>query len=170
VSSHRSQLLEELGHVVRANQRATDLVDELVAELMGVNRTDGRCLDLLEQEGRMSAGELARSSGLTTGAITGVIDRLERAGYARRAADPADRRRVLVEPTERAREVGWELFGRLAEQVEPRLAKYSDEQLELLIEFQRQGREFQEEHAQWLRERLAAKGRERPRRGSRTAP
>ncbi len=161
MSRERSELLQELGDVVRANQRATAVVDELVAELMGVNRTDGRCLDLLEHEGRMSAGDLARASGLTTGAVTGVIDRLERAGYARRVADPSDRRRVLVEPTDKAHEIGWELFGRLAEQVEPHLAHYTDRDLDLMIRFQREGIEFQEEHAQWLRERLRARGTKR---------
>src|SRR5438552_18607999 len=94
----RAQLMNELADEVRANQRATAIIDELAGELMGVNRTDGRCLDLLEHRGQMSAGELARASGLTTVAITAVIDRLERAGYARRVADPADRRRVLIEP------------------------------------------------------------------------
>ena len=79
---------------------------------MGVNRTDGRCLDLLEHRGQMSAGELARASGLSTGAITAVIDRLEHAGYAQRVADPADRRRVLIEPTAKA-------FDRDAQRVEP---------------------------------------------------
>jgi DNA-binding MarR family transcriptional regulator len=155
----RAQLINELGDEVRANQRATAIVDELAAELMGVNRTDGRCLDLLEQQGQMSAGELARASGLTTGAITAVVDRLERLGYAQRVPDPADRRRVLVEPTPKARAVGWELFGPLAESARPLLDPYSDEQLELLIEFNRLGRESQESHAERLRARLAERAR-----------
>src|SRR5512135_715204 len=97
-SSARRALLEQLGDEVRANQRATAIVDDVAAELMGIGRTDSLCLDLLEHRGQMSAGELARASGLTSGAITGVIDRLERAGMAQRVADPADRRRVLIEP------------------------------------------------------------------------
>ena len=82
---------------MRANQRPTDVVDELVSQLMGINRTDSRCMDILDQHGSMSAGDLAEASRLTTGAITAVIDRLERAGFARRVPDPSDRRRVLVE-------------------------------------------------------------------------
>ncbi|MBV8735079.1 MAG: MarR family transcriptional regulator, partial [Solirubrobacterales bacterium] len=62
--------MQQLGAEIRANQRATDEVDELVVELLGVNRTAGRCLDILEQHGRMSAGQLAKRSGLTTGAVT----------------------------------------------------------------------------------------------------
>ncbi len=158
-SVERQQLLEQLGDEVRANQRATAIVDEVAQELMGVNATDGRCLDLLEHRGQMSAGELARASGLTTGAITAVIDRLERAGYALRIADPADRRRVLIEPTAKAREAAWELFAPLVEIVEPLMRKYSDEDLRLLIEFNRLGREVQQRHAALLRERLEARKR-----------
>jgi DNA-binding MarR family transcriptional regulator len=151
VTDARLQLMTQLGDEVRANQRATAIVDELAGDLMGVNRTDGRCLDLLEHRGQMSAGELARASGLTTGAITGVIDRLERAGYAQRVADPSDRRRVLIEPTPKARAVSWELFSPLVELVRPLMERYSDKDLELLVEFNRLGREVQEHHAEQLR-------------------
>jgi DNA-binding MarR family transcriptional regulator len=155
-ASARERLMRRLGEEIRAGQRATDEVDELVAELLGVNRTDSRCLDILEQHGRISAGALASSSGLSTGAVTAVVDRLERAGYARRVPDPTDRRRVLIELTERAREVIWELMGRpMREAGRPLVAPYSEAELELLIEFQRRGREMQERHAEWLRERLA---------------
>ncbi|HUO73516.1 MAG TPA: MarR family transcriptional regulator [Solirubrobacteraceae bacterium] len=102
----------------------------------------------------MSAGELAQASGLTTGAITAVIDRLERAGYAQRVPDPADRRRVLIEPTQRAHDAAWELFAPLAEIAGPMLERYSDEDLRMLIEFNRLGRAVQERHAELLRERL----------------
>ncbi len=102
-----------------------------------------------------SAGEIARLSGLTTGAVTAVIDRLEKAGYARRVGDPADRRRVLVELTERARQLAWELMGEpMSNNGREVVERYSDEQLELLVEFTRTGRELQERHAEWLRARL----------------
>ena len=149
--------MRRLGEEIRAGQRATDVVDDLAAELMGVNRTDARCLDILEQHGRISAGELAVASGLTTGAVTAVVDRLERAGYVQRVADPNDRRRVLVELTEHAHQLMWQLMGRpLRDATVPVMNRYSDAQLKLLIEFQRQGRELQERHAEWLRERLRA--------------
>ena len=155
-SPERQRLYLELGGEVRANQRATDVVDDLVCQLLGVNRTDARCLDILDEHGRMSAGDLAQKSGLTSGAITAVIDRLERAGYARRVPDPSDRRRVLVEPTEKAYEASMELMvAPMGELTKPMAARYTDEQLRLITEFTRQGREIQERHAEWLRERLA---------------
>src|ERR1700686_335159 len=100
----------QLGDEVRANQRATDVVDDLVCQLLGLNRTDARCLDILDQSRSMSAGDLAQESRLTTGAITAVVDRLERAGYARRVPDPSDRPRVLIELTPKAYEASLELI------------------------------------------------------------
>ncbi len=150
----REALVQALIDEVRAGQRATELVDEAACKLMGVNRTDGRCLDILEQRGRMSAGQLAAEARLTSGAITAAIDRMERAGYVRRVADPEDRRRVLVEPTEKAYAVAKELMGVLGDKGWPKMADYTDEQIALLVDFQRFGRELQESHAEWLNEKL----------------
>src|SRR5580700_9490830 len=77
---------------------ATILFHTAVADRMGVSGADAKCRSILLQFGPMTAGELARHLGLTSGAVTGVIDRLERARLARRVADPKDRRRVVVEP------------------------------------------------------------------------
>lgn len=155
LSPERLQLYADLGNEVRANQQATDAVDELLAEMLGINRTDARCLDILEQHGSMSAGDLAAASRLTTGAITAVIDRLDRAGLARRVPDPSDRRRVLVEPTEKALEFANELMVQpMRALYMPMAERYSDDDLRLFIDFTRRGRELQERHAEWLRERL----------------
>jgi DNA-binding MarR family transcriptional regulator len=163
-SPERQRLYDELGGEVRANQRATDVVDELMCQLLGVNRTDARCLDILDQHGSMSAGDLAQDSGLTTGAITAVIDRLERAGYARRVPDPADRRRVLVELTPKAHAVSYELMAKPMSELGQAFARhYTDDELRLIIEFTRGGRELQERHAEWLRARLGERAPEAPR-------
>jgi DNA-binding MarR family transcriptional regulator len=153
----REQLYAELSNEVRANQRATDVVDDLVCQLLGINRTDARCLDILDQHGSMSAGDLAQESRLTTGAITAVIDRLDRAGLARRVPDPADRRRVLVELTPKAYQRANELMVEpMTELYSPLVERYSEEDLRLILHFTREGRELQERHAEWLRERLKA--------------
>ena len=65
--------------------------------VLGLNPTDVRCVDLLDQHGTMTAGALAELAGLSTGAVTFLLDRLERAGFVRRVRDLEDRRRVLVE-------------------------------------------------------------------------
>lgn len=142
---------------VRASQRATDVVDDLVCELLGINRTDARCLDILDQHGTMTAGALAEASALTTGAITALLDRLGRAGYIRRVPDRGDRRRVLVELTPKAVQATNELMGPLGAAAERLAARFSDDDLRLCLEFVRVGREMQERHAEWLRERLTAR-------------
>jgi DNA-binding MarR family transcriptional regulator len=76
-----------------------DAFDSLAAERLGVSETDLLCLNIIENSGGLSAGQLATQAGLTAGAVTGVIDRLARAGYARRVPDSSDRRRVRVEVT-----------------------------------------------------------------------
>lgn len=153
--SEREHLYADLDNEVRANQRATDAVDELLAEIMGINRTDARCMDILDQHGIMSAGDLAEASRLTSGAITAVIDRLEQAGLARRVRDPADRRRVLVEPTTEAYEIAYELMVEPMRKLYLPVAEgYSEDELRLILDFTRRGREIQERHAEWLRARL----------------
>lgn len=152
----REQLFRELADEVRASQRATDTVDELIAEHLGINRTDARCLDILDQHGPMTAGQLAAQSGLSTGAVTAVIDRLERGGYASRFPDAHDRRRVFVRLTPKTTELSWELMGGpMSEAARPLIERYSESELQLLLEFTRRGREVQERHAEWLHERLA---------------
>ena len=155
MSNERELLLQQLGDAVRANQRATDAVDDLVGQLLGVNRTDGRCLDILDQHGRMSAGELASEAGLTSGAVTAVLDRLARAGYVQRIADPGDRRKVLVELTHKAHDATVELYGPMIESWDRVGGRFSDDDLRLLLEFQVLGRELQERHAEFLRRRMA---------------
>ena len=71
---------------------------QAVADRVGLASTDVECLEILVEEGRLSTGELATATGLTSGAATRMVDRLENAGFVRRVADPVDRRRVLVEP------------------------------------------------------------------------
>jgi DNA-binding MarR family transcriptional regulator len=154
VSSKKRELFNELIDEVRRSQNATDRFDQAVADSIGVNRTDMRCMDVIEREGPITAGRLAEATGLTTGAITTVLDRLERAGIARRVRDPSDRRRVLVEATEAALEGAEEYYGPHMELSERLYRRYTVEQLELLLEFIREGREFNEREAARLEARL----------------
>jgi DNA-binding MarR family transcriptional regulator len=148
---NRKQLVAEVGFEIRAFQTAVDAFDEAVAGRLGINRTDLRCLDLLERHGPMTAGKLAHASGLTTGAVTRLLDRLERMGYAQRVRDSADRRRVLVELTPRARERAAELYGPVAQAGQTGLERYRAEQLTLLRDFFRGARAFHEERTNQLR-------------------
>jgi DNA-binding MarR family transcriptional regulator len=161
----REKLIDAIMLEARTLHAVRDGVEEAAVELLGINRTDSRCLDILDREGRMTAGRLAEASGLTTGAITAVLDRLERAGYARRVRDKSDRRRVLVEVTAKTRRVGGEMFAELARTVAVELDRYSSDELEVILHFVRMDRKINEEQRARLVER--AQRVRKPRRAAR---
>src|SRR5580693_5223327 len=92
----RRRLESEFLLVLRRAGSVMQLLGAASAERIGINVTDLNCLNILALTGSMTAGELARETGLTTASITGVLDRLEEAGFVRRERDPGDRRRVIV--------------------------------------------------------------------------
>jgi DNA-binding MarR family transcriptional regulator len=147
----REGLLDEVSREVAEFQSAADLVDEAASARLGINRTDLRCLGLLFVRGALTAGQLAQASGLSPGATTTALDRLERAGYARRVRDPADRRGILVELTLEARRLIEEIYGPIGRAGRTRLSRYTDEELVLLRDFLREGRALQVEHAALIR-------------------
>jgi len=153
VSSGRSKkkLVEELIREFRAAGNQDAAFDNLAAERLGLNRTDLHAINIIENSGGLTAGELAKEAGLTTGAVTGVIDRLERAGDARRVADPADRRRVNVEVTPRWYERAGGIWGPLAADWTSRVgARFTAEEIERLIDFFRTANELGREHLERL--------------------
>lgn len=150
-NEQRRSLIEEASLAVRMHQNAMEEVDEAAAEYLGINRTDARCLDIIDQHGHLTAGELARESGLTTGAVTALLDRLEERGYVRRVRDKSDRRLVIVEMTEKARRRAWEVFGPIAEEGFTELDRFTDEELTFIRDFMSVGREILIGHASRIR-------------------
>jgi DNA-binding MarR family transcriptional regulator len=127
------------------------MLDAAVAEYLGLKGSDYRGLDVLDQEGPMTAGRLAERARLSPGATTALIDRLEQKGLVRRTRDTEDRRRVLVEVTPEVRRRAAELYGP-PEEAGDDLAGYTDEQLEFLIGFLRGSVAFQETRMRRLEE------------------
>ncbi|MFN8489591.1 MAG: MarR family transcriptional regulator [Caldilineaceae bacterium] len=112
---------------------------------MGLNSTDGKSVGVLRETGPLTAGELAELIGLTTGAVTGVIDRLEQRGFVRRVADPHDRRRVVIEPVQNLAHHAEldDIFGPLAAATQVEfLNRYTDEELAVILDFVRRGAEL----------------------------
>ena len=85
------------------------LFQEAVAARLGINATDYRCLDLILRKGQMTAKALSEEVGLTSGAITGIVDHLEKAGYVERQENPYDRRSVMIRPLLTHKELGRKL-------------------------------------------------------------
>ena len=150
--SGRHRVLDELMYEMRAHDTASEKFDDAAHDALGLNRTDVRCLDILEREGgRLTAGALAKESGLTTAAVTGIIDRLEAKGYARRLRDDSDRRRVFVALTPLARERTARIWGPLANRADRMLAARPTKDLELLRDWYRAGREMNERELERVR-------------------
>ena len=99
MSSQRSrlELVQQLRSEITGYLGAATQFDERVAKRLKLSRTDLRCLDLIVRLGPITAGRLAEETGLTTGAVTFMLDRLEEAGMVTRRRDTEDRRRVWVE-------------------------------------------------------------------------
>jgi DNA-binding MarR family transcriptional regulator len=125
-----------LSDLARSAQRAaTDgiLFHQAVADRLGLHVSDLRCLNILVEVGSVPAGEIGERTGLTTGAVTRMVDRLERAGYVRREPDPADRRRVIVSPVpERMAKIA-PMYSGMAQAWAATMTGYDDEQLKIVL-------------------------------------
>jgi DNA-binding HxlR family transcriptional regulator len=137
VSVERRRLEGEFLLAMRRAGSIMQLLGQVSADRIGINATDLNCLNLVALTGHMTAGDLAKQTGLSTASITGVLDRLEEGGFVRRVRDPHDRRRVIVELGGGAglREVGT-TFGPVVKAWRATAADYSDDELRLLLEFQ----------------------------------
>lgn len=151
MATTRDQLAVQIAEAVRDFQDATDEVDHAGAGLLGVNRTDLRCLSLLGRRGPMTAGRLASEVGLTTGAATTAIDRLVRQGYVDRVRDDQDRRRITIEITPRATTLMEKVWGPLGEEARALLLRRTRDELEAILDFLHEGTRFQAEHADRIR-------------------
>lgn len=147
----RDTLIDDVIAALRAEGSARDALDQAVADRLGVNLNDLRCLDVLEQQGISTPGEIATALGLSSGAVTTLLDRLESGGYVQRRRDADDRRRVFVEPTAHARRLAGELYGPIGEEGRALLGELSSRDLELLRDFMRRSRELQLRHEARIR-------------------
>ena len=148
----KSEQVGELIREFRVSGNLDDAFDNLAAQRLGVNETDLHCLNIIENAGGVTAGELAAESGLTTGAVTGVIDRLERKEFARRVSDPSDRRRVKVEVTKAFYARADKIWGPVAADWASALEGFSGDQLDSFDQFLRTTNEVTRRHLQRLRE------------------
>lgn len=151
----KRDLIVQLISEFRVSGNQDSAFDNLAAQLLGLNRTDLHCINIIENSGGLTAGDLAAQSGLTTGAVTGVIDRLERAGYARRVSDPSDRRRVKLEVTADWYARADRIWGPVAADWATQLsARFTAEQLDWALRFLRATNELSAKHMHRLNKLL----------------
>lgn len=153
-TSEHQRLLETLNDATRQQSTWTVMFHSAIAEQIGLNITDHKCLDILLHQGALTAGQLAEITGLTTGAVTGVIDRLEKAGYVERRDDLNDRRRVIVQPVmDKVQDELAMIFSHFQQRYLPLLESYNDADLRLVLRFVEESIGFMQEEIGWLRKR-----------------
>lgn len=132
----REEVIRSINDKFTQVSTETILLHQKVADTIGLHITDHQCLHFIHLYGAMPAGKLAQLTGLTTGAVTGIIDRLEKAGYARRVNDPQDRRRTIVESIQNKEleEKIESIFRPLHNDMHSLLSSYTDSELVLLLE------------------------------------
>ncbi len=147
----KQELITEVGRRIQAFQDATDEMDEAAGDRLGVNRTDLRCLSVVSQAGAMTPSALADATGLTRGAMTTALDRLERAGYLRRVRDQKDRRSLRVEPVKEAMKGVLELYGPIAAEGARMLQKFTAAELSAVLKILDESTKMQRDHAKRIR-------------------
>lgn len=149
----RAELATAFAAGLRRTGSLMQLMGQAAADRIGINSTDLNCLNILSFRGQMTAGELARETGLTTASITGVVDRLEEAGFVRRERDPQDRRRVVIRLVlERALRDVASVFLPMVRDWNEMATRYSDDELKLIVDFYDRMQQVLQKHLNRLRE------------------
>jgi DNA-binding MarR family transcriptional regulator len=134
-SPDRAQILDALIGEIRGFIASAILFNQKAADRLGINLTDCQCLNILQMTGAIPAGRLAELTGLTTGTITGVIDRLEKARFVQRVRDPGDRRRVIVQPIPDREDEIKQIYAAPGQATANVLASYSDQDIVIILSF-----------------------------------
>jgi DNA-binding MarR family transcriptional regulator len=141
VSTDRRELIATLMRAMRESSAQGVLFSHAVAARAGIASSDLECLDIILLAGRATAGDLAKATGLTTGAMTGVLDRLEQAGFVQRQRDTTDRRKVWITSLPETERRIAPLFHALAAAIDAVLADYDTATLAIMLEFYHRARE-----------------------------
>lgn len=135
----REELIAQLDQACRNNGNINVLLVQAIAQHIGLSASEFECCSYIQDHGPFTAGELAKKCRITTGGMTGMIDRLERAGFVKRTPDPNDRRRVLVSSVknEKAIKKVMKLYQPLADSFIQAVSSYSSEELAIIVSFMR---------------------------------
>lgn len=144
-------LVVEVDTAFRALHAAVEAFVDAAADRYGINRNDQRCLELLDRQGPMTAGELADAAGLSAAAVTKIVDRLTGAGYVRRTRPAQDRRQVIIATTTAEQQLAREVFGPLVRDGMRLLSELTDDELRVLLGVLRRAAALNATHADRVR-------------------
>ena len=147
----REELVAQIHGGFQRNSALSVLLSQTIADKVDLAATDLECMSFLQQDGPMTAGRLAELTGLTSGAVTHMIDRLEARRYVRRRGDPTDRRRVVVELNPVYMKEFERFYGPMAGEAASMLEKYGDAQLEIIAELLAGMMDFSYRHAERIK-------------------
>ncbi|AOL28804.1 MarR family transcriptional regulator [Bacillus subtilis] len=148
----RSELERTAVQLFRKLGTRTVLFHQAAAQALGLFPTDLKSADILNEAGPMTAGELGKKTGLSTGSVTALVDRLEKAGYVAREKDPNDRRRVVIVPLTASKKHIKDLFRPLSESTMDLCREYTEEELELIFSFVGKAADIMEEELERLKQ------------------
>ncbi|NCD70220.1 MarR family winged helix-turn-helix transcriptional regulator [Mucilaginibacter agri] len=152
MSTENPTSIYDLMWAVRKFTRSSLILQHMIAQDIGLNVTDTECMDFLQEMGPSTAGALAKATRLTTGAITNVIDRLEKAGFVKRSADPTDRRKVIVTFVPDKHTNAKIHYAALSTVVAELFSTYTEEQLKFLTDHTNALNEIYQEQALKIKE------------------
>lgn len=148
----REELLAALREAGRTHSNAAVMYHAAVSERVGLSAVEEKTLDLLQRSGALSAGELGELTGLAPASVTGLVNRLERKGFARRVKDAQDGRRVNVEVVPGVETRFEPLFAPFADRLSELYADYSDTELSVILDFLHRSARIQQEATRALTE------------------
>src|SRR5687767_6149512 len=129
----KSSQIQKFRTVSRQYSETSILMHEAIARKAGLSGTDHKYLGLLIQKGEMTAGELSKLTGLTTGAVTGLIDRLEKKKLVKRQFDKTDRRKIIIVPnTENSMKLLGPIFTELQNKTTNLLSSFSPNEIQII--------------------------------------
>lgn len=155
---NRQALLAALEYEARLGSALGVLFSQAVADRVGITPSELETLDLFNLYGPMTPSRLAELTGLTTGGVTRLIDRLERGGFVRREPDPTDRRKVILQPQNLHNEAMVSpYYESLGAGMYEHTSRFSDEELTLILKYMRGATDLMQEEVTRIRARIAEK-------------
>ncbi len=148
----RSELEKTSVQLFRKLGTRTVLFHQAAAQALGLFPTDLKSADILNEAGPMTAGELGEKTSLSTGSVTALVDRLEKAGYVAREKDPNDRRKVMIVPLTASKKHVKDLFRSLSESTMDLCREYTEEELELIFSFVGKAADIMEKELERLKQ------------------
>lgn len=140
-SNKKTELKKILLEELKENSKCAIMLHQTIADTLNLNITDHKCLDFINRSEGVTAGQIAEFAGLTGGAVTALIDRLEKGGYIIRDKDPNDRRKVIIRSTAGSDDMNAaslhlkETFSSLDKAVDELLSTYDENELSIILSF-----------------------------------